>query len=342
MTDSAEQKRNMQQVKRILLIGLGRWGANHLRILQSMPIELFVAETDPTRLASSGVPQSHRTSDAASLFPIIDAAVVVTPAQTHFELCRALLEAGKDVFVEKPITSRSEDGMKLVELAIRSKLILQVGHIFRFDPASVWMRDAIAQNRFGEIKMLRANFSGFKRPRQDTGVTFADSIHFIDLFRFLLGKSPRRVHAVLSNFMSRAGGMDDESLVVLEYDLGGPAPVLATIEAGYHLPGKMRQLIVAGKDLSAVCDYNVAQYKIKTFENQHVVESGEIKAKEGAMHQLEFPPEEPLRAELVAFLDAIEMRRAPVVDGTDGMEAVRVVEAAVESARTGNWIEIGL
>ena len=94
----------MQQAKRILLIGLGRWGVNHLRVLQSMPIELFVAETNPERLKSANVPASHRTADAASLFPIIDAAVVVTPAQTHFEMCRDLLAAGKDVFVEKPIT----------------------------------------------------------------------------------------------------------------------------------------------------------------------------------------------------------------------------------------------
>ena len=330
----------MQQAKRILLIGVGRWGANHLRVLQSMPIELFVAETDPARLNSSGVPQSHRTADAGSLYSIIDAAVIVTPVQSHFEICRGLLEAGKDVFVEKPITSKSADAKKLVELAKRSGLVLQVGHIFRFDPASVWMRDAIAQGRFGEIKMLRANFSGFKRPRQDTGVTFADGIHFIDLFRFLLGKSPRRVNAVMRNFFNRPGEMDDESLTVLEYDLGGGAPLLATIEAGYHLPGKMRQLTIAGKDLSAVCDYNVAQYKIKTFENRHVVEGEEIKAKEGAMHQLEFPPEEPLRVELAAFLDAIETRRPPVVDGTDGMDAVRVVEAALESARTGKWIDI--
>src|SRR6266446_1310401 len=138
----------MQQAKRILLIGLGRWGANHLRVLQSMPLELFVAERDPERLNSSGVSQSRRSADAHSLFPIIDAAVVVTPAQTHFEICRDLLAAGKDVFVEKPITSKSADAKELVQLAKRSALVLQVGHIFRFDPASVWMRDAIAASRF--------------------------------------------------------------------------------------------------------------------------------------------------------------------------------------------------
>ncbi|HWY52723.1 MAG TPA: Gfo/Idh/MocA family oxidoreductase [Chthoniobacterales bacterium] len=330
----------MQQAKRILLIGLGRWGANHLRVLQSMPIDLFVADSDPERLNSARVSQSHRSADAHSLFSIIDAAVLVTPAQTHFEICRDLLDADKDVFVEKPISLRSAEAKELTGLAKRNGLILQVGHIFRFDPASVWMRDAIAQGRFGEIKMLRANFSGFKRPRQDTGVTFADGIHFIDLFKFLLGKSPRRVHAVMRNFLGRGGEMDDESLIVLEYSGDGSAPILATIEAGYHLPGKMRELTIVGKDSSAVCDYNVAQYKIKTFENRHVRSGAEIKAMEGAMHQLEFPPEEPLRAELTAFLDAIETRSQPLVDGVDGMEAVRVVEAAIESARTGKWIDI--
>src|SRR5438128_187359 len=107
----------MQQAKRILLIGLGRWGANHLRVLQSMPLELFVAERDPERLNSSGVSQSHRSADAHSLFPVIDAAVVVTPAQTHSEICRALLEGGKDVFVEKPISLKSAQAKELNELA---------------------------------------------------------------------------------------------------------------------------------------------------------------------------------------------------------------------------------
>jgi predicted dehydrogenase len=339
----------MQPAKRILLIGLGRWGANHLRVLQSMPVELFVAEHDPERLNASGVPQSHRTSDARLLFPVIDAAVVVTPAHSHFELCRDLLEAGKDVFVEKPISLKSAEARQLSELAKRNGLILQVGHIFRFDPASVWMRDAIAEGHFGEIKMLRANFSGFKRPRLDAGVTLADGIHFIDLFQFLLGSNPSRVHAVMKNFLGREGEMDDEALIVLEYKREGPPshgsgaaspPILATIEAGYHRPGKFRELTIVGKNSSAVCDYNVAQYKIKTFDNRHVAEGAEIKAMEGAGRQLEFPPEEPLRAELAAFLQSVETRKAPLVAGDEGAVALRIVEAAMESARTGKWIDI--
>ena len=330
----------MQPAKRILLIGVGRWGTNHLRVLQTLPVDLFVAEHDPQRLNASGLPQSHRAADAHSLFPIIDAAVIVTPAHSHYKLCRDLLEAGKDVFVEKPITLKSAEAEELIQIAKRNGAILQVGHIFRFDPASVWMRDAIADGRFGPLRMLRANFSGFKRPRRDTGVTFADGIHFVDLFRFLLGTAPRRVLAIMRNFLGRDGQMDDESFMVLEYDRGDGPPILATIESGYHRPGKMRELTIVGKNSSAICDYNVAQYKIKMFENRHVAESGEIKAVEGAMRQLEFPPEEPLRAELVAFLDSIETRTAPLVGGGEGVEAVRIVEAAIESARRGKWIEI--
>ena len=325
-------------MKRILLIGVGRWGVNHLRVLRSMPIELFVADHHKQRLNSVDIPQSHRSNDARSLFAKVDAAVVVTPAQVHFETCRELLEMGKDVFVEKPLTLVSSEAKTLAQLAEKAGLILQVGHIFRFDPASLWMHDAIVEGRFGQLKMLRARFSGFKRPRHDTGVTFADSIHFIDLFNFLLGMPPQRVHAVVRDFFGR--GMDDESLIVLEYDQGNRSSILATIEAGYHLPGKVREVAIAGTESSAVCDYNVAQYKIKTFENRHIADREAIRADEGTVHQLEFPPEEPLRVQLAAFVEAIEKRTPSPVDGWTGFHAIRVVEAAMQSARTGKWVEV--
>jgi UDP-N-acetylglucosamine 3-dehydrogenase len=131
-------------VKRILLIGLGRWGLNHLRVLKSMPVELFVSDLDEQRLNSSDVAPNHRSKDALSLFPKIDAAIVVTPGHTHFEISRRLLEMRKDVFVEKPISLKSSEAKQLTELAQTSGRILQVGHIFRFDPASQWIRNAIA------------------------------------------------------------------------------------------------------------------------------------------------------------------------------------------------------
>lgn len=326
---------------KVLLLGVGRWGANHLRVLHSLPIELFVAETDNQRLDAArkvGIPESHLSANYRDLAAKVDAAVVVTPAQTHFPLCRELLAAGRDVFVEKPITLVSSEAKQLAELAGQHQRILQVGHILRFDPASQWLCEAIQAGRFGHIRMLRSNFSGFKRPRNDSGITFADAIHFVDLFNYFLNKTPSRVTAVMKDFLGR-GGMDDASLLSLDYD-APDGSAWGIVETNYFLPGKFRELTVIGSELSAICDYSAAQYKIKTFQNKHVKEGTEFKAVEGALHQIESPPEEPLQAELRAFIDSVRTRQAPRADGWAGFESVRVLEAAMESAKSGRTVPL--
>ena len=84
----------------------------------------------------------------------------------------------------------------------------------------------------------------------------------------------------------------------------------ATVENDYFIPGKFREVIVCGDKLSAVCDYNVAQYKIKTYENKHVRDGNDFKATEGVVTQIETPPEEPLLAELRAFVDSVQTRKS--------------------------------
>ncbi len=331
----------------VLLAGLGRWGANHLRILRSLPITLYCADTDPKRidaLVKSGFPAERAGADALAFLSKVDCAVISTPAPSHYPLTKACLEAGKDVLVEKPLTVTAAESKELAELAAKTKRILQVGHIFLYDPASLWLRDAVAKGEFGKLKLLRGNFSGFKRPRSDGGVSFADAIHFSALFDFILGKRPKRVTGHLADFFGR--GMDDQSLIVLDYELppspGNPGGrVMAQIETGYHVPGKFREVTVTGDKLSAVCDFNIAQYKIKTFEARHEpAKNGEIAAVEGAMKQLEFPPSEPLLEELRAFIESISSRRPPLADGWSGYWAVRTIETAIESAAQGKTLSL--
>lgn len=325
---------------KILLLGLGRWGANHLRNLNNLPIELFVAEVGEKQLEPArklGLPAERLTTDYKKFIHQVDGVVVVTPAQTHFPLCREFLEAGKDVFVEKPLTLSDDESRQLAELADQTKRILQVGHILRFDPATIWLRDAIQNGDFGKVNMIRGHFGGFKRPRNDSGVMFADGIHFVDLFNFLLGALPKSVLAVHHDFMGR--GMDDVSLVSLEYETKH-GRTWATVENDYFIPGKFREVIVCGDQRAAVCDYNVAQYKIKTYENKHVRDGNDFKGIEGAVHQIECPPEEPLQAELRAFIDSIKTRATPLADGWSGYAAVRVLNAALESVKSGRAVTL--
>jgi UDP-2-acetamido-3-amino-2,3-dideoxy-glucuronate N-acetyltransferase len=325
---------------KILLLGLGRWGANHLRNLNNLPVELYVAEVGEKQLEPArklGLPPERLTTNYKDFIHKIDGVVVVTPAQSHFPLCKEFLEAGKDVFVEKPLTLANEESKALAELAAKHKRILQVGHILRFDPATLWLRDAIQNGEFGKVNMIRGHFGGFKRPRNDSGVMFADGIHFADLFNFILGALPKTVLAIHHDFMGR--GMDDVSFVSLEYATPH-GRTWATVENDYFLPGKFREVIVCGDRLSAVCDYNVAQYKIKTYENRHVTDGKDFKGIEGAVKQIECPPEEPLLAELRAFIDSIKTRATPLADAWSGYDAVRVMNAALESVKTGRAVEL--
>jgi predicted dehydrogenase len=327
---------------RILLLGLGRWGVNHLRVLCSLPIELYVADVQPGPLEQArklGIGDSRLSTDYKEFARRVDAAVIVTPAQTHFDLCREFLDGGKDVFVEKPITLASSAARQLAELAAKKQCLLQVGHIFRFDTASEWLREAVQAGRFGRVNILRSNFSGFKRPRNDSGVTFADAIHFVDLFNYFLGQPPARVTAMLKDFLGRGPGFDDASLLSLEYDT--PQGVIwGLIETNYFSPGKFREVTVVGSELTAVCDFNVSQYKIKSFANKHVRSGNDFRAEEGALHQVECAPEEPLLAELRAFVESVQTRNPPRADGWAGYESVRVLEAAMESSKTGRAVTL--
>jgi len=325
---------------KVLLLGLGRWGVNHLRNLNSMPVELYVAEVGEKQLEPARklcLSAERLTTNYKSFAAKVDCAVIVTPAQNHFALCKEFLEAGKDVFVEKPLTLANEEAKSLAQLADKTKRILQVGHILRFDPATLWLREAVQSGQFGRVNMLRGHFGGFKRPRNDSGVMFADGIHFVDLFNFILGALPKSVLAVHHDFMGR--GLDDVSLVSLEYETPH-GKTWATVENDYFIPGKFREVIVCGDKLSAVCDYNVAQYKIKTYENKHVRDGNNFKATEGVVTQIETPPEEPLLAELRAFLDSVQTRETPRADGWAGYDAVCVMNAALESVKTGKAVKL--
>lgn len=325
---------------KVLLIGLGRWGLNHLRNLHNLPIELYVAEVGDRQLEPArrlGLPAERLTTNYRDFISRVDGVVVVTPAPTHFLLGQELLAAGKDVFVEKPLALANQESRQLAELAGKHKRILQVGHILRSDPATLWLRDAVQKGDFGKVNMIRGHFGGFKRPRSDSGVMFADGIHFADLFNFILGALPKSVYAIHHDFMNR--GLDDVSFVSLEYETAH-GKTWATIENDYFIPGKFREVIVCGDKLSAVCDYNVAQYKIKTYANFHVPDGREFKANEGVVTQVETSPEEPLLAELRAFVDSIKTRATPRADAWSGYNSVRVMNAALESVKTGKTVEL--
>lgn len=318
----------------VLLIGLGRWGEKHLRVLDELGLSVWAADVSPERRAmatKSGRDPARVVSDFTSVLDNVDAVDIVTPADTHLELARRCLEAGKACFVEKPLTLTVGEARQLVEVVEHTGGALQVGHIFRFHPVSDVLRRCLAEDRIGGVRYLTGRFAGFKRPRIDVGVTQTDAIHYFDLFAYLLGRTPTAVTATLRDYLAR--GMDDLSFVTVEY--GG---VPAFVEAGYFVPGTHRDCVLVGDRGSLVADFG--RSVVTVFDQEHRRVGGEWTAREGEPQEVKASGEEPLRRELREFVECVTGRRRPAVDVHDGLQALRVVEAAQRSSRLGRRVAL--
>jgi len=319
---------------RTLLIGLGRWGEKHLRVLTELGAEVWVADVSAERRAfavKAGVDPRCVVHDYRAALPHVDAVDLVTPADSHLTLAAECLRAGKDCFVEKPLAASVKEGRALAEIVADTRRILQVGHVFRFHPATAALRERLAVGRVGRIRYVTGRFSGFKRPRVDVGVTMTDAIHYFDLFAHLLGEAPTAVTATLADYLGR--GMDDCSFATVEY--GG---IPAFIEAGYFAPGTYRDCVIVGERATLSADFGSS--RVHVHGNQHVEADGGWRAEEGPVETVKAGGEEPLSHELRLFLDAVAHRTASAVDVEAGLMALRVVEAAQRSSALGRRVAV--
>ena len=319
---------------KVLLVGLGRWGEKHLRVLGELGVELWAADvSDHGRQLAlrAGVDPSRVVADLGAALPHVDAVDLVTPADSHLAIASRCLHAGKHVFVEKPLTLTAAEGRELARVVRDTGRVLQVGHIFRFHPVTEVFRERLAAGALGRVRYCSGRFAGFKRPRTDVGVTQTDAIHYYDLFAYLLGRAPTAVTATLRDYLGR--GLDDLSFAAVEY-----GDVTAFVEAGYFAPGTARDCLIVGEHATLAGDFGTAE--VRVLANHHVPSPGGWQAPEGAVEVIKASGPEPLRRELQLFLEAATGGGRPAVDIDAGLMALAVVEAAQRSSATGRRVEI--
>jgi predicted dehydrogenase len=318
----------------VLLVGLGRWGEKHLRVLTQLGATVWVADVDAARrewAVRQGIDRSRAVADFRDALPHVSAVDVVTPADSHRAVAEVCLAAGRHCFVEKPLTLTAADGRAVAEAGRRAGRVVQVGHVFRFHPVTATLRAALAAGRVGLVRYATGRFSGFKRPRIDVGVTHTDAIHYFDLFAHLLGRPATRVTALQRDFLGR--GLDDMSLTTVSY---GEVPV--TVEANYFVPGTHRECVIVGERGALVADYGDSTVVLHTGEHRRRGEAWE--AIDAGKEELPARGEEPLRLELQAFLAACRGETASAVPAEAGVQALEVVEGAALSARLARTVLI--
>jgi predicted dehydrogenase len=182
-------------------------------------------------------PECRQVADYREALAECMAVDILTPTDTHHAIARQVLDAGKSVFIEKPVVTTPAQARDLVAHAANR---VMAGYYFRFHPKSLELRRQIEAGEIGKLRLLNGRFAGFKRTRRDSGVLHNDAVHFLDLFCWLVGSLPARIIAVTRDHFGR--GLDDLALLVLEWSDG---PV-AQIEAGYVQPGRWPDAVVPG------------------------------------------------------------------------------------------------
>src|SRR5512132_1927783 len=275
----------------VLLVGLGRWGEKHLRVLTQLGATVWVADVSAERRAwavGQGVDGARAVADFQDALPHVEAVDVVTPADSHRPVAEACLGAGLHCFIEKPLTVSVADARAVAALAARTRRVVQVGHIFRFHPATAALKTALAADRLGPVRYATGRFSGFKRPRTDVGVTHTDAIHYFDLFAYLLGREATSVSALQRDSLGR--GLDDMSVTTVHYD---DVPVV--VEANYFVPGTHRECVIVGERGALIADYGAST--VTLYAGEHRQKGGAWEAVDTGKEDLVARGEEPLRLE---------------------------------------------
>jgi predicted dehydrogenase len=331
----------MTDVVGVAVVGTGDWGANLVRNFASLPGARLVAlhDNDPQRLkkASAQVPAARAVASLDDLLGMdeVRAVVVASSAASHHALARALLESGRDVFVEKPLTLRVEHAEELVEIARRRDRILMVGHLLLHHPAVRHLKSLVDRGELGDLFYVYSQRLNLGKVRRDENALWSFAPHDLSVVLHLLGAEPVDVAARGSAFLQ--GAVED----VVFVDLRFPDGRMAHVHVSWLDPHKVRRFTVVGSRKMAVFDDMEANEKIRIYDKGvdragEVVSYGDaLTVRSGDILIPRIPLQEPLRLECQHFIDCVRERRPPLTDGTSGLQVVRVLAAAQASLEQG-------
>ncbi len=309
---------------KIVQIGTGGWGKNHTRILSQLGVLVAVCDTNTERSKEFGKRYSvnHYTLlDDLLESEKFDGAFVVTPTSTHTEIATKLIEAKKHVFVEKPMTYKSEDGEKLSKLAKKNNVILTCGYIERFNPAVDIVKNFIKEKKYGDLVMLEFHREN-RMPLhiKDVGIIYDTSVHDIDTANWLFDDMPVVVFA-------RAGQINHKSEDFASIMLGYKNEKTAIISSNWITPKKVRTFSAVCTEAVITSDFISQEVRVEKNEDT------EIPRKER---------KEPLLLEIENFLGAIGRKNEPVVSAQQAVNVTKIAEAALLSSQKGVPIYLDL
>lgn len=309
---------------KIAVIGAGNWGRNLVRTFHQLKALAAVAEADPAIRANlaESYPGIAVYSDFASLLVNQEygAIVIATPAPTHFALAKQALLAGKDVFLEKPMTLSAAEAEEIVRLAGARERVLMVGHLLLYQPAIQWIKQYIDSGAVGKVRILTQERLKLGRVRTAEDVLWSFGVHDLAVLLYLAGRQPESIEA--SGQYVLQPHIADDVYLHLSFDGG----TRAHLHVSWFWPEQRRRLTVAGSGAMLVYDeieQTVTLHKKGVTTSLANRDEGSEVVFQGSA--------EPLLLECRHFIEAVEQRSLPLSNGASAIEVIRVLEKASEA-----------
>lgn len=326
---------------RLAIIGAGHWGPNLIRNFYDDSRVELVAICDADKARASSVAAKYKNLQTTTQMreiatnPNVDAVAICTPTVTHYEIAKLCLENGKHLFIEKPMATTSSECESLIDLARLKQRKLMVGHVFLFNPAVQYVKRLIENEELGELIYIYGKRVNLGPVRKDVNALWDLAPHDIAIFNYWLGDSPLTAHTTGIEHLNPP--LHDVVFTSLKY----PKNVMASLHVSWLDPRKIRQITLVGSkkmvvfdDLDPVGPIHIYDKRITHRADQPVTDSIQaFKAvvQEGDLVIPKIPIGEPLKNECKAFVDYILENKTPISTGENGLEVVRVLEAATRS-----------
>jgi UDP-N-acetylglucosamine 3-dehydrogenase len=305
---------------RIGVIGIGTMGSNHARVLAGLSGIKFVGVSDPDRGQRDLVTRAlgcPAVSDLEALLKLgVDAVTIAAPTHLHHDIALTCIGRGVHVMVEKPIASTVEEGRDIIAAARKAGVTLMVGHVERFNPAVTAIKETIRGEDILSIAITRVG--PFPPRMSNVGVVIDLAVHDIDLIRWFTDSDIVEVQPQLSSAVA-----EREDIALLQFRTA--SGVLAHINTNWLTPFKARNVTVATR----------GKYVMGDLLTRQVTECFGFQP-DGAysMRHVSVGHDEPLRAELIAFIDAVRNGTTPAVTGEEGVASLEIATRCLEGRPT--------
>jgi predicted dehydrogenase len=326
---------------KILLIGYGYWGPNLARNLnQNSNIEfsgILEIDKDLHKKISEDYPEIPIFNSIDEIGDDHDAAIVSTPATTHFSIGQSLLEKGLHVLIEKPLATTIDDCEKLIKIAEDKQLKLMVGHTYLYNASVIKIKEIIESGEIGKLLTVHSERLNLGQIRQDINVMWNLAPHDFSIISYLVGSYPVSVSASGNDFIKE--GMHDIVYIHLGFDNN----ITGFIHNSWLHPLKSRKVIVVGSEGMIVFDDTQVNNQVTVYEKgvdwDKITKSEKGKNSrfeiiDGDYYSPQIETQEPLATEIQAFVNWIQLDKKPISDSKNGLEIVRILEKAQEGLLT--------